>query len=248
MTAKIGQARSSPPKSGRRKVGRPPRIDRDKIAQAAHEVGMADLTIKAVADQLGVSVAGLYHHIDGKADLLRLAAEYSATRLPTPVDHDQHWSLWLLEWATYNRNAFMAEPGLLTQYLEGAISAEAIADNADAILGLLVRQGFAILEARAAYELVSSCAIGSAISATRERQAARAGRSVMAEHLRVLAQRDPSDLPYLRLLVAEAATRPDEPFLSRITTVLIGIAIRHGDDWHDVVARIDEALPSSIDD
>ena len=44
----------------------------------------------------------------------------------------------------YSHDAFLAQPGLLGQYLEGAISAEAIADNVDAILGLLVRQGFTV--------------------------------------------------------------------------------------------------------
>jgi AcrR family transcriptional regulator len=220
-------------------MGRPPRIDRERIARAAHDIGLADLTVKGVAEHLGVSVAGLYHHIDGKDDLLRLAAEYSATRVPTPVDHGQHWSLWLLEWATYNRNAFIAEPALLGQYLEGAISAEAIADNADAILGLLVRDGFTILEARDAYDLVTSCAIGSAVTATREARAARAGRPIVAEHLRVLAQRDPAELPYLRLLVSESAAATQAPFVSRVTTVLIGIAIRRGEPWQEIVDRVD---------
>src|SRR5262245_3924357 len=126
------------PVAPRRRVGRPPRISRDQIAEAAHEIGLADLTLKAVADELGVSVAGLYHHIDGKDDLLRLAAEYSATRVQLPEDHGQHWALWLMEWATYNLDAFLAEPALLVQYLEGAVSAEAIATNVDRALGLLV--------------------------------------------------------------------------------------------------------------
>jgi hypothetical protein len=119
-----------------------------------------------------------------------------------------------------------------------SIRAEAIADNADAILGLLVRQGFPILEARSAYELVTACALGSAILATREQNAARAGRPVMAEHLRVLAQRGPGELPHLRMLLAEAATHVEEAFLSRITTVLIGIAIRHGEPWEPIARRV----------
>jgi AcrR family transcriptional regulator len=222
----------------RRKVGRPPRIDREKIARAAHEVGLADLTVKRVADHLGVSVAGLYHHIGGKDDLLRLAAEYSATNVATPVDQGQHWSRWLLEWAHHNRDSFVAEPALLGQYLEGAISTEAIADNVDAILGVLVRQGFTILEARNAYELVSSCALGSAINAIRQVRAAANGRPVAAEHLRVLAQHDPDELPYLRMLVAEAALAGEQPFVARVTTVLIGIAVERGEPWQPVITAL----------
>ena len=163
----------------KRRVGRPARINRRLIAEAAHEIGLADLTLRAVADRLGVSVTGLYHHIDDKDDLMRLAAEYSANRVPLPEDHGQHWALWLLEWATYSYESFLAQPGLLGQYLEGAISAEAIADKVDTMLGLLIRQGFSVADASAAFDLVNSCAVGSAVQAIRETQAAVPGSKLV---------------------------------------------------------------------
>jgi len=209
------------------------------IAAAAHQVGLAELTMKAVADQLDVSVASLYHHVDGKDDLLRLAAEYSAARVRKPTDHGQHWALWLLEWATHNRESFIAEPELLNQYIEGAISADAMAENVNAILGLLVRQGFSIREAQTAYELVSSCAIGSAVQALREQKALSRGQAPYGQQQEVLLQRDPSELPYLRLLIAEADDAPPRSFWSRVTTILAGIAARRGDSWEDIVRLLE---------
>src|SRR4029450_4919622 len=94
-----------------------------------------------VADHLDVSIAALYHHVTSKDDLMRVAAEYSAARVPLPEDRCQHWAVRLHEWAVYNRDVFLAQPGLLAQYLEGAISAAAIAGNVDTILGVLMRQG-----------------------------------------------------------------------------------------------------------
>ena len=228
----------------RPRVGRPPRISREMIAEAAHDLGLDGLTLKAVADHLGVSIAALYHHVAGKDDLMRLAAEYSATKVPLPKDTGQHWALWLLEWARYNRDAFLAQPGLLAQYLEGAISAESIAGNIDVILGLLVRQGFTITEAHAAYDLVTSCAIGTAVGVIREREAAKAGRSALAEHERVLAASDADELPYLRSLVTAFATTGRPSFRDRITTALIGIAIGRGEDWQSVVAVLEPRPPS----
>ncbi|MGH2685313.1 MAG: TetR/AcrR family transcriptional regulator [Actinomycetota bacterium] len=219
----------------RPRVGRPPRISRAMIAEAAHELGLDGLTLKAVADHLGVSIAALYHHVSGKDDLMRLAAEYSATKVPLPKDTGQHWALWLLEWARYNRDAFLAQPGLLAQYLEGAISAESIAGNVDVILGLLVRQGFTITEANAAYNLVTSCAIGTAVGVIREREAQKVGRGALAEHQRVLDASGANDLPYLRALLTDLPTAGYPSFGERITTVLIGIAIRRGEDWRDVL-------------
>ena len=65
------------PGSQPNKVGRPARIDRDAIAEAVLELGLDGISMKAVADHLGVSVAGLYHHVSNRRELLVLAAERS---------------------------------------------------------------------------------------------------------------------------------------------------------------------------
>jgi AcrR family transcriptional regulator len=223
-------------------VGRPARINRTAIAEAAAAIGLSDLTLRAVADRLGVSIASLYHHVDGKDDLLRLAAEYSAARTPIPRDEGQHWAAWLLEWARYNRDAFVAEPALIGQYLDGAISADVIADNTDAILAPLVAQGFTPSEAQNAYQLVSSCALGSAMHAIREQRASAAGRPAAEAYGRVLAERGPDELPHLRALLGEAALRPLDDFPTRMATVLAGIAARRGDDWAEIVTKVDRLL------
>ena len=221
--------------------GRPPRISRAMIAAAAHELGLEGLTLRAVADHLDVSISALYHHVSSKDDLMRLAAEYTAARVPLPQDHGQHWALWLSEWADYNRDAFIAHPGLLTQYLEGAISAEVIAVNVDGVLGVLVRQGFTILEADAAYQLVISCAIGTAVGAIREREARAPGQPLSAEHWEVLDQHAPDELPYLRRLHAAIADHGREPFRERVATALCGIATRQGLDWEPIRTLLDAA-------
>ena len=66
--------------AGRGKVGRPARIDRTAIAEAVLDLGLDGISMKAVADHLGVSVAGLYHHVANRRELLVLAAEHSLAR------------------------------------------------------------------------------------------------------------------------------------------------------------------------
>jgi AcrR family transcriptional regulator len=224
------------------KVGRPARISRAAIAEAANEIGLSDLTLRAVADHLGVSIASLYHHVDNKDDLLRLAAEHAAARTPIPRDEGQHWAVWLLEWAFYNRDAFVAEPALLGQYLDGAISTDVMADNLDAILAPMVRQGFGAAEAQAAYQGVTSCALGSAVNAIREQRAVAAGRPEAVAFQKLLDDRSDEDLPHLRALLAEIRLTPLDSFEARVTTVLAGIAVRRGDDWQEIVTKVDRLL------
>lgn len=218
----------------RPRLGRPPRISRTMIAEAAHELGLDGLTLRAVADHLGVSIAALYHHVSSKDDLMRLAAEYSVARVPRPEDHGQHWALWLAEWAEYNLDAFVARPGLLTQYMEGGITPAAIAGNLDTILGVLVRQGFTILEANAAYELVTSCALGTAVGIIRDRESDAAGRPIRPAYRKLLADRDADDLPHLRQLLDAVAEHGREPFATQVATVVYGIALRQGLDVDSV--------------
>ena len=179
------------------------------IAKAAHDIGLDRVTMKAVADELGVSVPGLYHHVEGRDDLMRLAAEYSAAQIQLPVDHGQHWSAWLLEWARYSHDAFVAQPALLGQFLTGSLGIDRMVTHVDAVLGVLTRQGFTALEALDAYALVSQSAVGAAVSEIREAEATRAGRPAVAEYHRALSQHDPDELPHLRALVTgPAGTAP----------------------------------------
>jgi AcrR family transcriptional regulator len=224
----------------RPRVGRPPRISRQKIAEAAHEIGLDGLTLRAVADRLGVSIAALYHHVSGKDELMRLAAEHSAAKVPVPRDRGQHWAVWLYEWAAYNRDAFVNEPVLLTQYLDRAISPASIAERLDSILEVLVRQGFTILEASAAYDLISSLGLGMAVSSLRARRAAESG--VTPFDLPDDLEAPPAvgrELRYVRdLLSAVGPEGGHDQFRAHVTTVLVGLAARRGDDPRAVAREL----------
>ena len=224
----------------RPKVGRPPRISRQMIAEAANEIGLEGLTLRAVADHLGVTIAALYHHVSGKDDLMRAAAEHSAATVPIPQDTGQHWAVWLQEWAAYNHDVFLAQPALLAQYLEGAIPMETIAVNVDRILGLLVRDGFTVLDANAAYEVVTACALGSAVIATRERAAIESGRSLRKAHAAVVASQADHELPHLEALLRDLPHAGRRSFRERVHTALRGIASERGVTWSSVQAALDD--------
>ena len=235
----MGSSEGAP--AGRRpRAGRPPRINRQMIAEAAHELGLERLTLREVAQHLDVSIAALYHHVSSKEDLLRLAVEYSASRVPLPQDRGQHWAVWLYEWAGYNRDAFLAQPGLLARFLGGGVPAEAIAGNVDTILGFLVRQGFSIVDANEAYELVSTCALGTVLGVLREH---RPDGPAEATPWEAPAGAGPDRYVHLRQLAEQVAVVGRAPFHRRVGTVLCGIAVRRGEDW----APIDGLLEAAAD-
>ncbi len=113
--------------------------------------------------------------------------------------------------------------------------------HVNAVIGVLSRDGFSPNEAVDAYEIVSDCALGSAVGEIREAEAARSGRPVAAEYLRVLATEPPDALPHLRALVAGKTGAPTD-FTSRIITVLAGIALRRGEPWEPILALADSSV------
>lgn len=230
----------------RPKIGRPPRLDRAMIARAAYEIGLDRVTMKAVAERLGVSVPGLYHHVEGRDDLMRLGAEYSAAQIQVPVDHGQHWTAWLLEWARYSHDAFVGQPALLGQFLNGSLGVERMVTHVDAVVGVLTRQGFSPTEAMDAYELVSACAVGVAVSEIRAVEAARSGRPVLAEYHRVLASEPDDAYPNLRALI-DADPSPRGDITEQVVTVLIGVAVRRGEPWADIPDLATGATPTAPD-
>jgi AcrR family transcriptional regulator len=218
-----------------RRTGRPPKISRDTIVGAAHEIGLRDLTVTAVADHLGVSVAALYHHVGGKEDLLRLVAEQVMASRARPVDQGQHWARWLFEWGMHNWRAFVSDPGLLEQYLDGGISVDTVVDNEETVIAVLIREGFGPYEALAAFDLVSSVAIGAAVHEIRRRRGRERVNADPVEH--ALARRPPGDLPVLRALAAEGRSLPP-PFAEHVTGLLVDLARRRGDDPDAVLTAL----------
>jgi AcrR family transcriptional regulator len=207
---------------------------RDSIGLTAKEVGLDKLTMKAVADFLGVSVAGLYHHVEGRDDLIRLGAEYSAAQIPIPIDHGQHWTSWLLEWAHYVHGAFVTQPALLGQFLNGSIAVDRMASGMDAVFGVLSRQGFSPIEALEAYALVNDCAFGAAVAEIRHMESGGRRREPFTEFSDILAD-EPSDALLHFRRVASSAKYPKNTFNDRVRTLLVGIAARRGDSWTQIL-------------
>jgi AcrR family transcriptional regulator len=226
------------PDQAARGPGRPARINRQMIAEAAHRVGLEGLTLKAVADELGVSIAALYHHVDGKDSLLRLAAELSSSRYPFPVDRGQHWAVWLYEWSRYAHDAFVDEPETLKQYLDGNISPEMIANRIDLVIGVLVRQGFALEEAFESYEAVSAIGIGMAVTDIRTGAQDGLGQREVSRLRTVLDNHGEGELPHLRAYLATHSGPPRSRFDQQVQNVLRGIAARRGDPWEPIEAAL----------
>lgn len=88
----------------------------DDIAAAGLELidqgGPDALTMRAVADALGVSTMGLYHHVENKAALVELLVERAYRERPLPTPSGDDWRDDLLELAIWMRETLKAHPAV----------------------------------------------------------------------------------------------------------------------------------------
>ncbi|KHO26578.1 TetR family transcriptional regulator [Mycolicibacterium setense] len=209
--------------------GRPPRIDQSAIVAAVREIGSENVTMRRVAEHLGISLPGLYHHVKNQDDLLSLAAESALVMSPPPRYTGEHWATWMRSYASYIRTVLASEPALVEKFVTGGVRDEIeMQCNGDAVEAL-AEHGLAPDDAMAVWSAVSAIAIGSVTEAHREHLHADSGQPWLARIFKLLAKRPVSDYPTLRA-VAQSGYDPfsDDTFQQRMTMLLTGIAVQYG--------------------
>jgi AcrR family transcriptional regulator len=85
----------------------------EEALRIADAEGLDALSIRRLADALGVKGASLYHHFQDKDEILDGVASLALAELRPPADETLHWIDWLLQVARSYREALLAHPNLL---------------------------------------------------------------------------------------------------------------------------------------
>ncbi|MFG6202511.1 TetR/AcrR family transcriptional regulator C-terminal domain-containing protein [Nonomuraea sp. JJY05] len=121
------------PRGGRAAARRPDisgnDVTRERIVRAAVEIadaeGLSELTMRGLADRLGMATMSLYRHVSGKDDLVLLMIEAVIDEFPLPEQPPDGWRARLetsarLQWAGYRAHPWMAGVTSLTRPLPSA--------------------------------------------------------------------------------------------------------------------------------
>ncbi|MEM7325726.1 MAG: hypothetical protein AAF531_21755 [Actinomycetota bacterium] len=127
-------------------------LTRRKVAEAAVRTGFRNLTLTAVAQDLGVTHVALYRHVRDRADLGHAAAELVAQHLPWPSTNDD-WETHLRAVCHLIRNTFQQHPGLYDEVVRLG-SVPSFERNIVATAMHLIDQGFTPNEARLSVEML----------------------------------------------------------------------------------------------
>lgn len=165
-------------------MGRPGKalLSREVIARAAldlvDEHGPAGLTMRALAERLGVKAASLYNHVAGKDELLDALAEL----VNAEIDHgplrpgaggrsgdagaaasEQDWRAGVAEYARGYRRVFLRHPNTIALLARRRVEAERQLLGYDALLAALRRAGLDPADAAEAAAALDYLVLGAAL-------------------------------------------------------------------------------------
>jgi TetR/AcrR family tetracycline transcriptional repressor len=147
------------PRSRRRGLSR--EIILDAAMQLAHQEGVAGLSMRRVAAELGVEPMSLYHHVRNKAALLVLMADRSISELPAP-DADKAWDIQLIDLLVETYLAGEANPAVfeVLTMLPGSGHEGAAAGLLQHMLGLLNSAGLSDEDRASTYRGLIGLVVG----------------------------------------------------------------------------------------
>ena len=197
----------SPP----RRLGRPPRVSSAEIAEAALAIGLDRATIRNVAEHLGMSVPGLYHHVRSREELLAMAAAHSFGALALPDHRGQPLAEWLLRYARFVYDALLAQPELVGQIMAGTVNTLRQAQHVERFLEVLVEHGRTVAGAYDDYALLMAAVTGAAVSEIGRASTADAGHPSLVDLRRAAGALGEDATPLVHELVRRRR-REAEPF------------------------------------
>jgi AcrR family transcriptional regulator len=131
-----------------------PRLDRDAVLGAglalADDAGLDAVTLRAVAERLGVTPMALYRYVGGKADLLDGMADALYAELTVPEPASDWWDD-LAALARSTRRVLLAHPAAATLFSRPLAGPHSLRRGA-ALLDTLQRAGFYPAEAEELHE------------------------------------------------------------------------------------------------
>lgn len=177
-----------------RRRGRPARINRQMIVDAARALDREGLTLQAVADRLGVDRKAISYHVAGRQELIDLVATQTIGEELGGLELPEDWPAAIQTWAAATRRAMLREGSmaLVIDHLPGA----GILTSIDALLQRLLDAGFdEITAGRALYCLTGIVFAGARDTLLVQRHGEH---PTMAEVAHILGDLPDARLPHLR--------------------------------------------------
>ncbi|MGW7165715.1 TetR/AcrR family transcriptional regulator [Streptomyces sp. NPDC054884] len=200
---------------------RKPLLSTDRIVETARALvdaeGLAAVSTRRLAAELGVSGPSLYNHFRTKDEILEAVADSVSAQVDLSMFEDagREWRTALHDWAVSYRAALRDHPNIVPVLAQGPGRRPAGLRLADAVYGAMVRADWPAAQATSIGALMRYFIMGSALG------------SFAGGFVDDASAYDPADYPHLGQahLLAEQQEKIDErAFETGLTALLDGLA------------------------
>jgi AcrR family transcriptional regulator len=199
---------------------RKPLLSTDRIVATARELvdaeGLAAVSTRRLAAELGVSGPSLYNHFRTKDEILEAVADSVSAQVDLSMFEDgRNWRDALHDWAVSYRAALRAHPHIVPVLASGPGRRPAALRLADAVFGAMVDAGWPPAQATSIGALMRYFVMGSALG------------SFAGGFVDDAAAYDPGDYPHLgqaHLLAERQQKIDDRAFETGLTALLDGLS------------------------
>jgi AcrR family transcriptional regulator len=213
----------------RRRPGPAPRFTREELARRALAImdahGTEALTMRRLADELGMGTMALYRYFPSKSDLMDAATDAAVPEIELPEPGAAPWKEQLAELARALFRAGVRHPSVARERFERPLQSAGAMRVTDRAIALLLEAGLSKEQAVAAFKALLVHTLGSAVSAASESRA-EVREEAAARHAAVPAE----EVPAMASVADEltAALGGDQAFELGLAALLDGIELRAG--------------------
>jgi AcrR family transcriptional regulator len=146
------------------RLGRPSRVTSDDIVRVALELGIDNANIRSVAEALGMSVPGVYHHVRTRGQLRDMITEWWLKRLLAMLHREGSFEELLQAYAQDLFQLTSNYPEMIDHIRAGRGMGEGrLAPHLEQIIGHGVRCGFTAEDAFDIFSALTGSALGAAV-------------------------------------------------------------------------------------
>ncbi|WP_411575158.1 TetR/AcrR family transcriptional regulator [Streptomyces fradiae] len=193
-------------------------LDRERVlrtaVETADEGGVGSLTMRKIAERLGVEAMSLYHHVANKNDILdgMVDAVFGEIDLPAP---DEAWKQAMRRRAVSARDALTRHPWAIGLMDSRATPGPATLRHHDAVIGCLRGAGFSLALAAHAVSVLDSYIYGFVL----QEQALpfRTAPELAAVADTIMEQLPADEHPHLAEMITQHALRPGYRYADEFT-------------------------------
>jgi AcrR family transcriptional regulator len=171
----------------------------------ADQGGVESLSMRKLAQELGVEAMSLYHHVKNKEDILDGMVDIVSREIELPA-YNTDWKEAIRNWATSLRTVLTRHPWAIGLMYSRATPSLTNMQNINTVIGCFRRAGFSVQMAANALSLLDSYIYGFVLQ---EVNLPFGDSSEFAEGVEGIAQQlPPDDFPFLLELSSELVLQP----------------------------------------